>query len=243
MRMPFIPPLRLLVMGLFTLAGVMVASVVLAPQDDTYEATLTLTPLELVVLKDAPVRLDVFLSARTPVNAFSGDIIFDTSHFTVKSISYNTELADLWVQKPWYSKADNIIHFAGGTTRPGGFTGNEQLITVELVAHHTGKSVVSIRDARVLKHDGLGSDASVAPSIDSVIESLERDPHTPRPQTGETQISVITLGEKRDVTGDGKVSFADAATLMLHLGSSDPTYDLNGDGTVSLPDLAIITAP
>lgn len=243
MCMPFLTPLRLLIMGLFALAGVMVASVVLAPQDSTYEATLSLSPHELVVLKDAPVILEVKLGASTPVNAWSGNVVFDTTLFSVDSISYNTELADLWVTKPWYSIADNTIHFAGGTTRPGGFTGEETLLTITLMAKAAGKTVVALSDARVLKHDGLGTDATVAPNIDSIIESLGNDPLAPVAKTGVAEVSVLSLAPNRDVTGDGKVSFADAATLMLHLGSSDPKYDLSGDGTVSLVDLAIITAP
>ena len=241
--MPFVTPLRLLVMGLFALAGVMVASVVLAPPLAPYEAVLALSPQELVVVKDAPVTLDVILSATTPINAFSGNVIFDTTHFAVKNISYNTSLADLWVTEPWYSKSDNTIHFAGGTTRPGGFTGTETLLTVELLALESGKSVVSIDNARVLKHDGLGTDAAVAPSIDSVVSNLENDPLAPFAKTSVTEVSVVTLGPTRDVNGDGKVSLADVATLMLHLGSNNDKYDLNEDGIVSLPDLAIITAP
>lgn len=239
--MAFLTPLRLILLGVFSLASVIVASLLLSPT--TYEASLTLTPHDLVVLKDAPVTIDVTLSATTPVNALSGNITFDSTHFTVKSISYNTDLIDLWVKKPWYSVADNAIHFAGGTTRPGGFTGSERLLTVELEALKPGESTIMITEARILKHDGLGSDATVAPSIDSVIESLEQDPNTPRPKTDDAQISVLALGSKRDVTGDGKVTFADVATLMLYLGSNDPLFDLNGDGVVSLPDLAIMTAP
>ncbi len=230
-------------MGLFALAGVMVASVVLAPESGPYEASLSLSPRELVVLKDAPVTLEVKLGANTPINAWSGRVVFDTSLFAVERIDYNTALADLWVTKPWYSVAENTIHFAGGTTRPGGFAGEETLLTITLVAHAAGKSVVALDEARILKHDGLGTDASLAPSIDSIIESLENDPLAPVAGTGIAQVSVVALTPNRDVTGDGKVSFADAATLMLHLGSADPRYDLSGDGTVSLTDLAIVTAP
>lgn len=238
--MTFFTPIRLLLAGII-FTGALVTGIVLAPT--TYEASLTLSPHELVVLKDTPVTIDVTLSATTPVNALSGNIIFDSKYFAVKSISYNTELVDLWVKKPWYSVADNAIHFAGGTTRPGGFTGNERLLTVELTPLKPGESTITITDARILKHDGLGSDATVAPSIDSVIESIESDPTTPIAPPSTTEISVLTLGGKRDVTGDGKVTFADVATLMLYLGSNDPLFDLNGDGVVSLPDLAIITAP
>ncbi len=241
--MPFITPLRLLVMGFFALTGVMVASVVLAPPTAPYEAVLALSPQELVVIQDAPVTLDVVLSATTPINAFSGNLIFDTTRFVVQNISYNTSLADLWVTEPWYSKADNTIYFAGGTTRPGGFTGTETLLTVELVAIKPGNSSISIENARILKHDGLGTDAVVGPSIDSIVSSLEKDELAPLARTNAAEVSVLTLLPRRDVNDDGKVSLADVATLMLHLGTSNAKYDLNQDGIVSLPDLAIITAP
>lgn len=242
MYFSFITPVRLFVAGVILAAGALTASVALAPHEMEGEASLTLSPQELTTLIDNTVKLEVLISANTPVNAFMGEVVFDTSLFTVDKIEYNTALADLWVTEPWYSKADNTIYFAGGTTRTGGFVGKDNLLTIYLSSRSIGETVVGIENARILKHDGLGTDTVLTTGIDSVISTLAADPASIPTETKDTAsaVTVIPNPPSYDVNNDGKVSLADIATFMLKLGSSDIRFDFNQDGTVSTADLSLL---
>lgn len=242
MYFSFITPVRLFVAGVILAAGALTASVALAPHEMEGEASLTLSPQELTTLIDNTVKLEVLISASTPVNAFMGEVVFDTSLFTVDKIEYNTALADLWVTEPWYSKADNTIYFAGGTTRPGGFVGKDNLLTIYLSSKNTGETVVGIENARILKHDGLGTDTVLTTGIDSVISTLAADQASTPTETKDTAsaVTIIPNPPSYDVNNDGKVSLADIATFMLKLGSRDVRFDFNQDGTVSTADLSLL---
>jgi hypothetical protein len=237
-----ITPIRVLIAGAILAAGAFTASIALAPTNQNPEASLTLNPHQLVAKVGMPVKLEVLISADTPVNAFMGEIAFDSNLFKVDSIEYNTVLADLWVTEPWYSKADNTIYFAGGTTRAGGFTGEDNLITIYLSSQSTGETVISIKNARILKHDGLGTDTVLANSIDSLISLLAEDTNSSVPEIKDmaTEVTITPSLPSYDVNNDGKVSLADIASFMLKLGSSDLRFDFNGDGKVSTADLSLI---
>lgn len=242
MYFSFITPVRLFVAGVILAAGALTASVALAPHEMEGEASLSLRPQELTTLIDNTVKLEVLISANTPVNAFMGEVIFDTNLFTVEKIEYNTALADLWVTEPWYSKADNTIYFAGGTTRPGGFIGKDNLLTIHLSSRNTGETVVGIENARILKHDGLGTDTVLATSIDSVISALAEDQTSITTETKDTAtaVTIVPNPPSFDVNNDGKVSLSDIASFMLKLGSSDIRFDFNQDGIVSTADLSLL---
>jgi hypothetical protein len=241
MYLSFITPLRLIIASTILLVGALTASLALAPSEGV-EAGLSLSPHELTATLDTPIKLEVTISAQKPINAFMGEVVFDTNLFTVDHIEYNTELADLWVTEPWYSKADNTIYFAGGTTRAGGFLGKDNLLTIYLSSRNTGETVVGIKNARVLKHDGFGTDATLGTSIDTVISLLAQDEVEPADDKKDTETAVTILPSlpNYDINNDGKVSLADVASLMLKLGSSDLRFDFSGDGVVSTVDLSLI---
>ena len=240
----FYTVLRFFVAGAILVAGAITASVALAPQETISEASLSLSPHRLVSEIDSLIKLEVIISANVPINAFLGEVVFDTTLFAVDHIEYNTALADLWVTEPWYSKADNTIYFAGGTTRAGGFVGKDNLLTIYLSSQTTGETVVGIKNARILKHDGLGSDTALATGIDSVISLMEVDQKSALPviEEMETDVVITPTLPHFDVNNDGKVSLADIATFMLKLGSNDPRFDFNNDGVVSTADLSLILA-
>lgn len=242
MYLSFVTPLRLLIAGAILVAGALTASVALAPHEVEGEASLSLSPQTLTAKIDTPIKLEVLISANTPVNAFMGEVVFDTTLFTVDKIEYNTNLADLWVTEPWYSKADNTIYFAGGTTRPGGFLGKDNLLTIYLSSQNTGETVVGIKNARVLKHDGLGTETILTLGIDSLISFLAEDQNSVAVETEDigTEVTITPTLPSFDVNSDGKVSFADVAITMLKLGSTDPRFDFNQDGTVGTADISML---
>ena len=95
-----------------------------------------------------------------PTNVFSGTVVFDSSYLVVDKIDYNTSIADLWAVEPWYAEGDGTITFAGGSTQPGGYTGEGTLLTVTFRPIRTGVTDLGIDDVRILRHDGLGTEVN-----------------------------------------------------------------------------------
>ena len=184
------------------------------------------------------------LNAREPVNAFKGILTFDPSRLTIVSISYNTSVADLWAEEPWYSNGDGTLTFIGGTTRPGGFTGSEQILAVTFEAVAAGDTALAMQQMRIIRHDGLGTDAPVSEPIDTLFEV------TPEQLAAKTvsekeiddgpTLSVLPTRVSTDLNGDGKQSIADTSIFMTHLATQNPRSDFNRDGSVNLQDLSIL---
>jgi Cohesin domain len=179
-----------------------------------------------------------------PVNVFQGLLEFDPEKLTVNSIDYNTSVADLWAEEPWYSNGDGTINFTGGTTIPGGFVGEGTLITVTFTAKNTGEATVRLAEMKVLQHDGKGTEAAVTAPIESVFAvepaQLSKETLFEAAVEGPTVI-VIPETKNRDLNQDGKQSMADVSIFMTDLISKNLRSDLNGDGTVDLKDLSILT--
>jgi hypothetical protein len=182
------------------------------------------------------------------VNVFAGELLFDTNTLEVVSIDYNISIADLWAEEPWYSNGDGTLTFIGGTTRSGGFLGTDTLITITFKAKEEGGGSLLISDATILQHDGLGSEAVLAEPIDALFTVTEQST-TSTTTTDANLIQAVRMGStynvvqslpSTDLNGDGRQTIADTSTLLLHLGSSDMRYDLNGDGAVNFTDFNII---
>ncbi len=186
----------------------------------------------------------VVVRSDIPVNAFKGLLHFDKDKLAVESIAYNTSIADLWAEEPWYSNGEGTINFTGGTTIKGGFVGEGTLITVTFTAKSPGEASVHISDMQVLQHDGLGTEAELAIPIDSIfsVES-EQQPSQKVLATDVTgpKVTIIPKEKNRDLNGDGKQTVADISVFMVDMLSKNPRSDLNEDGIVNLTDLSILT--
>ena len=127
------------VVSTLTIAGLMANSFSAYPQADMRtEADLKTRSIgEMFQVK-------LVVESSVPVNAFSGDLSFNTEILTVERIDYNTSIADLWVKEPWYSNGGGIITFAGGTTKQGGFTGTDTLLTITFTTHKEGQGFIGI---------------------------------------------------------------------------------------------------
>jgi hypothetical protein len=184
------------------------------------------------------------INSSTPVNVFKGLLIFDPEKLEVESIDYNTSIADLWAEEPWYSNGAGTINFTGGTTAPGGFTGNGTLITITFTAKNTGQAIVTLDEMKVLKHDGLGTEVPLSTPIDAIFaveqERLKKETLFDAPLQGPV-VTVVPQAPNKDLNDDGKQSMADVSIFMADLISKNLRSDLNGDGTVNLEDLSILT--
>ncbi len=195
----------------------------------------------IVVGDSFPVS--VVTTSDTPVNVFTGTVMFDPEVLEVSEINYNTTIIDLWTEKPWFVNGDGTVHFAGGTTDTGGFVGTASILTITFTAKAPGEAELFIDNARVLEHNGLGTDAELtnAPElIFSVSNETASDTVFVEKTTDPVSISVIESPRTADINDDGKVTFADISVFMVYLATQDMRADLDADGKVNTADLSII---
>lgn len=216
------------VLGTLFLTGEPVTDMYLAPSSTIHTVGDTFT-------------LDVMVSSLIPVNVFAGEVRFDPSRIRISSIDYNISIADLWAEKPWYVNGEGTLSFGGGTTRPGGFFGTGNLLTITFETVAPGEAAVVIDNPRILLHDGMGTDAELKPSIDAII-TVQDTPNLLKENT-ERMVAPITITRekpKTDLNGDGEHTIADMSIFMMHLAKNDSRSDFNEDGTVNAADLSIL---
>jgi hypothetical protein len=164
----------------------------------------------------------------------------------VKSIDYNTSIADLWAEEPWYSNGTGTVNFTGGTTRTGGFTGTGSLVTITFSTKATGEATIHMEEMQILAHDGLGTSVPVTVPIDVIFaiskEQLDFETRLETSIPGPT-LTVIPAPPQTDLNNDGKQSIADTSIFMTDLLKKNLRSDFNQDGTVNLKDLSILTKP
>jgi hypothetical protein len=207
--------------------------------DNTYTASMELVPTAAVLTLGENFQTSVVLGATTPINAFTGVVTFDPNQLQVAKIDYNTSIADLWAEEPWYKNGDGTIHFAGGTTDSGGFVGSGVVLTITFTSIGAGDAPVRITRAAVLRHDGFGTEATLEPSIDGLF-TVTTNERTVVTNDTVTTVSVRDTSLTGDLNGDGRVSIGDMSTFLTHLATGDSRGDLNGDGRVSVVDLSIL---
>lgn len=213
--------------------------------------TIISAPVSVVLEPPSGTRVvgETFVATLTihssvPVNVFRGLLVFDPNKLTVTAIDYNTSIADLWAEEPWYSNGDGTINFTGGTTASGGFVGEGTLITITFTAKSVGEAFVKMEEMKVIQHDGLGTEASLSTPIDALfaVEAplLSEETVFNAPLEG-PRVTVISEEKSTDLNGDGKQTMADTSIFMVDLVSKNLRSDLNGDGTINLKDLSILT--
>ena len=186
----------------------------------------------------------VVVESTIPVNVFKGLLTFDPVKLSVTAIDYNTSIANLWAEEPWYSNGDGTVNFTGGTTLPGGFTGQGSLVTITFTAKAAGDVHIRMSEMRILQHDGLGTDVPLTTPIDALFavasETLQKETLLATPVTGPT-ITVIPETLSTDLNHDGKQTISDISIFMTDLITKNRRSDFNQDGSVNLKDLSILT--
>lgn len=206
------------------------------------EADMQIEPTNKTVAVGDFIDIKIVVKSNIPVNAFTGDVIFNNDVLEVVSIDYNTSIADLWVTEPWYSKADNTIYFAGGTTAKNGFIGTGTLLNIRLKTKQEGDASVALENARILQHNGIGTDAVLGEHVDALFtsETIASQTNVLIPEDRKQQYNVAKNLPSPDLNDDGKQTFADISIMMLKLGSKEARYDLNQDGKINIGDLSIL---
>jgi hypothetical protein len=208
------------------------------------ETDIYITPMHSLTKVGDTITVSVVASSKAPVNVFKGFLRFDPRILSVAAIDYNTSIADLWAEEPWYSNGDGTINFIGGTTKLDGFSGEGTLITITFTAISIGESHLSLDEARILKHDGLGTETALGQPLDAIFATeaptLEKETVFDSPTLGPTLTIVETLPD-RDLNDDGKQTVADVSIFMVDFATKNLRSDLNGDQKVDLQDLSILT--
>lgn len=226
------------ILGVASIFGILMVPVMSTPPVEMY-----IEPAEKTVSVGDTFTIDVMVRSDKLVNVFAGELRFDEDVLSVTKIDYNTSIADLWAEKPWYENGEGTLNFAGGTTK-GGFTGDSSLITVTLRADSEGKGMLDLHNPRILRHDGAGTDVALPEPIDvifTVTEETLASENMVRQKNVSTPIDVIQKPPTTDLNGDGRQSIIDISIFILHIGNDNPRYDFNLDGKVNTRDLSIIT--
>lgn len=232
--MSYLLSLRTIFLILGVLASSVLASVALTGSP---QASIYVVPNISAVETGDIVDITVMVKSNVPVNAFTSELVFDPEHFQVINISYNTSIANLWVEEPWYNRAENSLYFAGGTTMTDGFTGSGELLRATLQAKRVGDTVINLRNTRVLAHDGLGKDVALDKPLDTLF-SIDTTPFvTPLEETVADTMSVVSDIPSLDINNDGVIGFQDIGSLLTAFGSNEDRYDFNRDGVVNWQDI------
>lgn len=206
--------------------------------------TVRIEPPQGTVIAGENFTIRIVVDSDTPVNVFKGLLRFDDTRLAVSSIDYNTSIADLWAEEPWYSNGAGTLNFTGGTTKTGGFTGAGSLVTVTFTTLATGEAAIYMEDMQILAHDGLGTAIPVTVPIDAVfaisLEQLESETRLETSVPGPT-LTVISAPPNTDLNNDGKQTIADTSIFMTDLVKQNLRSDFNQDGSVNLKDLSILT--
>lgn len=237
-------PLGYLLTGAVIAAFLSIGSVVITPKLQPPLAEVSISPQAGTLTVGDTFTVNVEVESNVPTNVFSGLITFDRNILVVDSIDYNTSLADLWAVEPWYSNGEGTLNFAGGTTRPGGFVGKEKLLSATFRSVGEGEGVLSLSKTRVLRHDGLGTDATLGAPIDAVFtvspEELAEKTVVTKTDSESGSVRVLAKDKSTDLNIDGKTTIADVSIFMLHLSSRNLRSDFNNDGKVGTKDLSIL---
>lgn len=131
----------------FSPASLFAATLSFSPATGTYEQGKAFV---------ASVVVD---SADTEVNVAESEIIFDSSVFSVQSVSKEGSAFSLWTVEPKFSNADGTISFGGGSPSP--FTGKKTILSVTFKGLKEGDGTVSFvkEKSSVLAADGKGTNA------------------------------------------------------------------------------------
>ena len=113
--------------------------------------------------------------------------------------------------RPWYSNGDGTLNFGGGTTKRGGFTGSDVLLTVTFKTIGIGVGTVSMDNIQILLSDGLGTKAAIGEPIDALFTVITpqqvSDPNT------RLLYAVSTKLPSTDLNNDGNHRIADPEYL------------------------------
>lgn len=126
----------------------------------SFAAVLSMDPASGSFVVGSTVEVPIWVNSEdTPINAISIDIKFPADKLQLISPSMGRSIITLWTAPPSFNNQTGTISFQG--VIPNGITTSRGLITtLSFRVKAPGKAFVQFSDTtKVLKHDGLGTDA------------------------------------------------------------------------------------
>ena len=120
------------------------ASLFFSPSSGTYQIGSTF-PVKVKVNSDG-----------APINAAQSKVLFPREILEVRNISKTGSIFTLWPEEPVFSNSKGEVSFQGGIPSPG-FTGTDNILTINFQAQKAGQAKVSFSGAEVLAADGRGT--------------------------------------------------------------------------------------
>ncbi|MEZ4104335.1 MAG: cohesin domain-containing protein [Candidatus Paceibacterota bacterium] len=216
---------------LFTITGLYYANVI--SSDKSY---VKLTSSKEMVIEGESFSVDVFVGAKTAVNAVDISVKYSPDLVEITGVNIGESVLTIWTEDPKIEK--NVVRFSGGTFKRG-FMGEHLIGTINVKAKSTGQTELVLDKASLLAGDGTGSE--VAFTNDSEIGKTSLYIYS----EGENLSTVKALAElsvNTDIDGDGNVTLKDVSAFMSAWHSKQKTYDFNGDGEMGFVDFSIILA-
>jgi len=178
-------------------------------------ASISQMPQDIGVGDTVAVFLRV--SASTPVNTFSGMLLYPKGKLELMSLNDGNSVINLWLTKPT-GGTDGIV-FEGLV--PGGYSGNDgMLFTAFFKAKEPGSAEVSLDNAVFLRNDGSGSAEDVSNKALVInIAAQARGGYTESADTDPPEPFYIQLGSSPDLfDGRSYVAFtaADKGSGISH---------------------------
>lgn len=167
------------------------------------------------------VTLHVTAQADSPINVIGATMLIPKEYVSVKEISRENSIIDLWSEEP-VVKDDGSLHFSGGMVVEGGFIGSGHVLTLVVIPQKEGVVDIGFSEAKMLAHDGTGNEIDCR---SGPITLRVRPASFPNP----------------DVNNDKKVNIIDFGIVSARMFVAyERLYDLNLDGKINLLDLGIV---
>jgi len=226
---------------MFILATASTGGLLFATLPSADHTTMYMEPSKGVLPLGELFTLNVIVESITPVNVFQSNITFDHAVIEITSIEYNTSIANLWAEEPWYSNGDGTLNFTGGTTQKGGFSGKGTLLTIHFKTNAVGSTNITLGDSSILQHDGYGTPIALSDPIDPIFTIIDPESsQVTRPKVTASNVQVLNKNTSTDLNQDGVSTLTDISMYMRFLATQNIRADFNGDGVVSMKDLSIL---
>jgi hypothetical protein len=116
------------------------------------------------------VVIQANIDSLTVINAITAEITFDSTKLALESVITGHSVFPLWIERPIERESGRVSFSA---IAPGGFAGvQESVLELVFIAQRAGSSTIAYEAARVLAHDGKGTDVEVSTRA-LVLESVE----------------------------------------------------------------------
>jgi len=189
--------------------------------------------------------IDININAKVPINAIGATIKYPAEVLEIVGVNKEKSFFDLWTEDTVIKEDSGEVHFSGGTTMLGGLTGTGTVLTLSVRAKKDsrgGDAKITVENLQVLASDGQGTTLdSSARSFSYTI--LQKTPETAPEASGAAPAPRpdIPRAPNADFDGNGSVTIVDMSILTVHMVMAyDPRYDLDTNGTIGLSDLSIL---